>query len=107
MYYSKSSGERLSQFAKSTKNFLLYGNTNTDQKQNTFYQVKVDPKPVDRPTVLVETTMKAGSNQTDTLNTDTLNTNTLTNADLQQAIIWSEILGKPMCKRRERRNYVN
>ncbi|MDF2486070.1 MAG: hypothetical protein K0R46_2238 [Herbinix sp.] len=102
MYYSKSSGERLSQFAKSTKNFLLYGNTNTDQKQNKFYQVKVDPKPVDKPMVQVVTTMKAGSNQT-----DTLDTNALTNADLQQAIIWSEILGKPMCKRRERRNYVN
>lgn len=31
----------------------------------------------------------------------------ITQKDLKEAIIWSEILGKPMCKRGKRRNYVN
>lgn len=102
MYYSKSSGERLSQFAKSTKNFLLYGNTSTDQNQKQYYQVKVDPKPEEMSTAKVEKYVKVSSNQM-----NAQETNAFTDTDLQQAIIWSEILGKPMCKRRERRNYVN
>lgn len=37
------------------------------------------------------------------VDTNTIDFTELTQKNLQEAIIWSEILGKPMCKRRERR----
>jgi hypothetical protein len=45
--------------------------------------------------------INAGTNQNATNNT--LDFSEPSRQRLQEAIIWSEILGKPMCKRRERR----
>lgn len=39
-------------------------------------------------------------------NVDYVNKN-LTSAQLQEAVIWSEILGKPICKRRKRSYHSN
>ncbi len=102
MYYNKSSMDRLSQFAKASKNLLLYGSSGSEDKPKMNYQVKVEPKPVEEPSVVDTVVVTVAEAKTKTPESDKI-----TQADLQQAIIWSEILGKPMCKRRERRTYGN
>lgn len=57
---------------------------------------------MDNPNITMFTkNSKAGTNQN--ANNNTLDFSELSKQRLQEAIIWSEILGKPMCKRRERR----
>lgn len=101
-YYGKASKVRLSEFAKSTKNLLLYGTSGSTSKPDAKNSVKGDQKIVEKLPPKVEVTVTApivrGANsQTDAFTED----------DLRQAIIWSEILGKPVSKRRERRYYGN
>ncbi|MDF2905691.1 MAG: hypothetical protein K0R34_1012 [Herbinix sp.] len=102
MYNSKASIGRLSEFAKSTKNILLYGTQSTMSKPNLIIPVlgeqKVAGKSMPKVEVTVSTPVMKGKNQ---------ESDVLTQNDLQQAIIWSEILGKPVSKRRERRYYGN
>jgi hypothetical protein len=92
--YGKASKVRLSEFAKSTKNLFLYGTPSSNPKPVANNSVKPLPK--------VEVTVTTPVNQVTTPQTDDF-----TRVDLQQAIIWSEILGKPVSKRRERRYYGN
>lgn len=103
MYYNKSSMDRLSQFAKASKNFLLYGSSGTEDKPKIIPQAKVAAKPIEKS---IENTAPVTVIVTDSQTTIS-EPELITQADLQQAIIWSEILGKPMCKRRERRTYGN
>jgi hypothetical protein len=64
------------------------------------YQVKLDPKPEEKPVAKVAVTVTVPNSQEKVQEKDLA-----AQIDLQQAIIWSEIIGKPMCKRRERRYY--
>lgn len=102
MYYnSKSSFGRLSEFAKSTKNVLLYGNQasmSTPDNKKAIGEQKLPGKLPPKVEIVVASPV---------VPTATQKTDEITQADLQQAIIWSEILGKPMSKRRERRYYGN
>ena len=102
MYYnSKASFGRLSEFAKSTKNVLLYGTQNPTSRPVVNSQMKNEPiagKPL--PKVEVKVTVPI-------VQDIPTQTDDITQMDLQQAIIWSEVLGKPLSKRRERRYYGN
>jgi hypothetical protein len=101
-YYGKASKERLSEFAKSTKNLLLYGTSGSAPKPDANKSVKGEQKMSGKPLPKVEVTVTTPVIQVATPQTDTF-----AEVDLQQAIIWSEILGKPVSKRRERRYYGN
>jgi hypothetical protein len=56
---------------------------------------------MDNPNMMDSKNIRTGVNQN--FNNNTLEFSELSQKRLQEAIIWSEILGKPMCKRRERR----
>ena len=102
MYYNKGSMGRLSAFAKSTKNMLLYGNQESMTKPSGISSAKGDQKNLGKQPPKEIGSVAMPVNQVTTRQTDEI-----TQADLQQAIIWSEILGKPVSKRRERRYYGN
>lgn len=102
MYYSKPSKDRLSQFAKASKNLLLYGSSGSQVKPKMNYQVKMEPEPVEKPAAAATVSVTFADAKVKTPEPEFV-----TQVDLQQAVIWSEILGKPMCKRRERRAYGN
>jgi hypothetical protein len=101
-YYSKASKVRLSEFAKSTKNLLLYGTAGSTPKPDANNSVKGEQKMLGKPLPKVEVTVTTPVFQVATPQKDAF-----AEVDLQQAIIWSEILGKPVSKRRERRYYGN
>jgi hypothetical protein len=98
--YNKSSPGRLSEFAKSAKNVLLYGTQSPMSKPNLIIPVLGEQKTAGKSMPKVEVTATAPGIKADNLESDVL-----TQSDLQQAIIWSEILGKPLSKRRKRRYY--
>ena len=102
MYYNKPSMDRLSKFAKASKNLLLYGSSGSPDKPKMNYQVKVEPEPMEKPAAAATVTVTVANAKVKTPLAETI-----TQEDLQQAIIWSEILGKPKCKSRERRAYGN
>jgi hypothetical protein len=102
-YYGKASKERLSEFAKSTKNLLLYGTPSSMPKPDGNKLVKDEQKMLAKPAPKVEVTAVI----TPIIQAATPPTDAFTQDDLQQAIIWSEILGKPVSKRRVRRYYGN
>ncbi|MBP1754998.1 MAG: hypothetical protein H6Q59_1396 [Firmicutes bacterium] len=101
MYNSKQTMSRLSEFAKISKNVLFYGDQSApSNKPMMNYKVKIDPIPEQKPVVKVAAAVAVPNNLQTTQGEDIA-----AQIDLQQAIIWSEIIGKPMCKRRERRYY--
>ena len=102
MNNSKASMGRLSEFAKSTKNMLLYGNQGSISNPKTNKSVKGEQKTSGSIAPKVEVSITTPVIQESNKQTDDV-----THTDLQQAIIWSEILGKPVCKRRVRRYYGN
>lgn len=107
MYYNKSSIGRLSEFAKSAKDVLLGNNQGT--MPNFYIPVLGEQKSKDKlspkgkePVKTEEKTVKMPVSRTIEKESEYFTQN-----DLEKAIIWSEILGKPLSKRRERRYYGN
>ena len=100
--YGKVSKKRLSEFARSTKSLLLYGSTSSIPKSNSNNSMKKEEK---RLAKQPELKAEVSSVTIPIIQETASHSDVLTQVDLQQAIIWSEILGKPVCKRRVRRYY--
>ena len=101
-YYSKSTNGRLSELTKFTKDLLLGSKQNSMSKPDLSNRVKGEQKIVEKLPSKVEVTVTAP-----VIPVTNQQAGAITQIDLEQAIIWSEILGKPMSKRRERRYYGN
>lgn len=106
MYTSKASMERWSELAKATKNMLLNGNQSPMSKATMSNpeqgEKKSQEKPQEKLSSKIELTLALPINQVTSGQTEEF-----TPTDLQQAVIWSEVLGKPVSKRKERRYYGN
>ena len=103
MYYmNKSSIGRLSEFAKSAKDVLLGSYQGSMTQPNLKIPVLGDQKAKGKLPAKTEVTIATPVKPLIKKEADFI-----TQTDLEQAIIWSEILGKPLSKRRERRYYGN
>ncbi len=101
-YYGKESKVRWSEFSKSAKNIFIGGNQSVMPKSDVNNHEKGEQKVGSKFPSQVEVSVT-----TPVIQVATQQTEAITPLDLQQAIIWSEILGKPVSKRRERRYYGN
>ena len=104
MYTSKASMERWNELTKATKNMLRNGNQNSMSKATMSNPGKGEKTSQEKPQekLKIEVALALPINQATSRQTEEF-----TPTDLQQAVIWSEVLGKPVSKRKERRYYGN
>ena len=106
MYTSKTSMERWNELVKVTNNILRNGNQNSMFKSTGIIpeqgEKKSQEKPQEKLSLITEVTLTLPSSQVPSRQTEDF-----APTDLQQAVIWSEILGRPASKRKERRYYGN
>ena len=102
MYTGKTSMERWNELAKVTNNILRNGNQNSMLKTTIISPEQGEKKSQEKLSLITEVTLTLPSSQVTSRQTEDF-----TATDLQQAVIWSEILGRPASKRKERRYYGN